>query len=82
MPHNAASCTCTLDELNQANPLILTLQCASAVYHTSGTSWGSGGLCGASIVTEDSGLSDADELDSATLEGRTVILSRGATLAL
>lgn len=59
-----------------------TLQCASAVYHTSGTSWGTGGESGGDIVTDDSLLRAVDELESASLSARAVMLSSGATLAL
>lgn len=60
----------------------LTLQCASAVYDTSGTSIGTGGLAGAATRTEDSVLSKPpDEPEAATLSASKVMLSRGATMA-
>lgn len=60
----------------------LTLQCASAVYHTSGTRLGTGGFSGEYIWTKDSSLRRPDALTPASLSAKTKMKSDGATVAL
>lgn len=62
--------------------VILTLQCASAVYHTSGTRLGTGGFSGEYIWTEDSSLRRSGALSPASLSAKTKMKSDGATVAL
>ena len=65
-----------------ASSVTLTLQCASAVYHSSGTRIGTGGFSGEFICTEDSSLSRSGALNPANFPAKTTIASDGATVAL